>query len=67
MTSEGKAGQALKGKDDLTTSRQSDQPVLPMKEGNASGGKGLTVEPEVSGKHRPRTEEEQSMETRLRR
>ena len=65
MTNEGKEVQALKGKDNLTSCWQSDQPVLPTKEGNASGGKGLTVEPEVSGKHRPHTEGEQSMETRL--
>lgn len=65
MTNEGKEVQALKGKDSLTSCWQSDQPVLPTKEGNASGGKGLTEEPEVSGKHRPRTEGEQSLETRL--
>ena len=65
MTNEGKAAQALKSKDSLITVRQSDQPVVPMKEGNASGGKGLTVKPDVSGKHRPHTEGGRSMGTRL--
>jgi hypothetical protein len=65
MTSEDRAEQAMTGKDRSAPVRQSDQPVLPLKEGNASGGKGLTAGPAVAGKHRPRAEGDQAMETKL--
>ncbi len=65
MMHEGRAEQALTGKDYPLPDRQSDQPIVPLKEGNASGGKGLTTEPVVTGKHRPRSEGDQTVETKL--
>jgi RNA-directed DNA polymerase len=47
------------------TFRQSDQPILPMKPFNEGGGKGLTIERESEGKHRPDTETGTTVETKL--
>lgn len=50
-----------------TTQRPSDQFIVPVREGNTSGGKGLTTEQDVLGRHRPDTEKGDPMETKLRR
>jgi group II intron reverse transcriptase/maturase len=44
---------------------ESDQAILPRKEVNASGGKGLVAEPILQGKHRPCSDKGQPMETVL--
>ena len=44
---------------------ESDQSVLPMKQGNACGGKGLAVVPESEGRHSPHTEADKRVETKL--
>ena len=49
------------------TAWESDQPIVPMKEGNASGGKGLIAEPVLGGKHQPCIEGDNLMETKLKR
>ena len=64
---EDRMGQAMKGEEHLTTQRPSDQSIVPMKESNNSGGKGLTAEQGVLGRHRPDTERGEPMETKLRR
>jgi hypothetical protein len=51
-------GQALKSEELLITGWKSDQLVVPMKEGNASGGKGLKAAQDVLGKHYLYTERE---------
>jgi RNA-directed DNA polymerase len=48
------------------TDRQSDQPILPKKPCNEGGGKGLTMGQVTEGKHRPNTETETAVETKLR-
>lgn len=59
--------QAMKSENQLITQWPSDQSIVPRKEGNASGGKGLTTEQGVLAKHRPDTEKGELMETKLRR
>lgn len=46
---------------------ESDQPILPAMEGNASGGKGFIAEQAFGGKHQPRIEGDSPMETKLKR
>jgi len=55
----------MKSKELRRTLWESDQPTVPLKQGNACGGKGLTVVPESKGKHTLHTEAGSSVETRL--
>ena len=55
----------MKSEELRKTSWESDQSVLPLKQGNACGGKGLAVVPESKGKHTLHTEAGSSVETRL--
>lgn len=47
------------------TSWESDQPTVPLKQGNACGGKGLAVVRESEGKHSPHAEADKRVETQL--
>ena len=67
MKNEDRKEQALRSKNLPRTPGSSDQSILPKKESNLSGGKGLTAEQGVLRKHRPHTEEDKLMETKLRR
>lgn len=44
---------------------ESDQSIVPVKQGNACGGKGLTAVPESKGKHSPHPEADERVETKL--
>ena len=55
----------MKSEELRKTSWESDQPTVPLKQGNACGGKGLTVVPESEGRHSPHTEAGKRVETRL--
>jgi len=55
----------MKSKELRRTLWESDQPTVPLKQGNACGGKGLTVVPESKGKHTLHPEAGSSVETRL--
>lgn len=55
----------MKSKELRKTLRESDQSVLPMKQVNTCGGKGLAVVPESEGKHSPHAEADKRVETKL--
>ena len=55
----------MKSEEFRKTSWESDQSIVPLKQGNACGGKGLTVVPESEGRHTLHTEAEESVETKL--
>lgn len=57
----------MNSKEPSATAWESDQPIVPLKEGNASGGKGLIAEPAFRGKDQPRSEGDNLMETKLKR
>lgn len=57
--------QALKSKEAPKTTWKSDQPIVPAKSLNGDGGKGLTAEQAMQGKHRPCSDRDQPMETVL--
>ena len=67
MNNKDRREQALRSENLPRTPGSSDQSIVPRKESNLSGGKGLTVEQGVSKKHRPHTEEDNAMETKLKR
>ena len=55
----------MKSEELRKASWESDQPTVPLKQGNACGGKGLAVVPEFEGKHSPHTEADKGVETKL--
>ena len=55
----------MKSEELRKTSWESDQSILPLKQGNACEGKGLAVVPESEGKHTLHAEADSSVETRL--
>jgi hypothetical protein len=57
--------QAMKSKELQKTRWESDQSIVPLKQGNACGGKGLTVVPESIGKHPPHAEADKRVKTKL--
>lgn len=56
----------MKSEESRKTPWESDQSIVPVKPANTGGGKGLTAELETEGRHPPRTEVEERMETKLR-
>ena len=57
----------MNSKEPSATAWESDQPIVPLKEGNASGGKGLIAEQALGGKGQPRDEGDNLTETKLKR
>jgi group II intron reverse transcriptase/maturase len=55
----------MKGEELRKTSWESDQSIVPVKQGNACGGKGLTGAPESKGKHSLYAEADKRVETKL--
>ena len=55
----------MKSEEFRKTSWESDQSIVPSKQGNACGGKGLTGVPESEAKHTPHAEVGSSVASRL--